>query len=156
RLHRVHAEAVRLHAAVAAALAHGLVDDHAHGRVRQLAALAQPPLLRRAALVVDERRDPGDLAQHLLCVVEPIAVPDLDALGPAHAARVLAGLVGHHDDALDALGLEVPRHLGYRHGAGGVLAARHRHGGVVEDLVGDVGASGHRLANGQRARVEER
>src|SRR5438132_411484 len=38
-LDRVDAQAVRLHAAVAAALAHRLVDDDPHRRVRQLAAL---------------------------------------------------------------------------------------------------------------------
>src|SRR5207237_5200693 len=109
RLHRVHAEAVGLHAAVAAALAHRLVDHDAHGRVRQLAALAQPPLLGRAALVVDERRAALPVAQALLRLVEAIAMPHLDAGPEAHGAPVLAGLVGHHDDALHALGLEHPR-----------------------------------------------
>src|SRR5205807_1281526 len=65
-LDRVDAQAVGLHAAVAAALAHCLVDDHPHSRVRQPAALAQPPLLRRAPLVVDERGHAGRVAQQLL------------------------------------------------------------------------------------------
>ena len=82
-------------------------------------------------------------------------MPDLDALRPGHALAVLVGLVRDHEDLPDALGLQHPRQLGHRHGPGSVLAAGHGHRGIVEDLVGHVGARGHRLANGHRARVEE-
>src|SRR5262249_13750166 len=83
RLHRLHGQTVRLDSAVAAALAHRLVDEHAQGRIRQLAALAQPSLLRRASLVVDQRGHSGSLAQDALGLLESIPVPDVDMPRPA-------------------------------------------------------------------------
>ena len=65
-----------LHAAVAAAFAHQLVDDHALRGIRELAALAAAALLRRAGLVVDQHRDAGRLAQLALHGVELVAVMD--------------------------------------------------------------------------------
>src|SRR5262249_58539143 len=59
-LQRLHRHAVRLHAAVAAAFAHQLVDHHALVRIRIGAALAAAAFLRGAGLVVDERRDARD------------------------------------------------------------------------------------------------
>src|SRR4029079_5345169 len=53
-LDRDHREAIRLHAAIAAAFADELVDDDALLRVGKLAALAPAPLLRGARLVVHE------------------------------------------------------------------------------------------------------
>src|SRR5206468_5481644 len=82
RLDRLDAQAVRLDAAVTAPLAHGLVDHHAHRRVREPAALAETALLRGAALVVDQRRHPGDPTEEPLGLVEPIPVPHLDGGGP--------------------------------------------------------------------------
>src|SRR5690606_24288523 len=61
--HRQHGDAVRLHAAVAAAFAHGLVDHQAACRLGQHAPMAAPPLLGRAGLVVDQHADTVDLAQ---------------------------------------------------------------------------------------------
>src|SRR5436190_23587274 len=83
RLDRMHAEAVRLHAAVAAALAHRLVDEDAQVRILELAALAQATLLRGTPLIVDERGDALRIAQDALRLVEPVAVPHLDAGPPA-------------------------------------------------------------------------
>src|SRR5690606_18868225 len=56
-LDRAHRHAVRLVTAVAAALAHQVVDDHALGRVGEGAALAAAALLGSAGLVVDDRGD---------------------------------------------------------------------------------------------------
>ena len=56
-LDRLDRDAVALHAAVAAALAHALVDHDALVGVGELAALAQAARLGRAGLVVDQRRD---------------------------------------------------------------------------------------------------
>src|SRR3989441_13378436 len=120
---RMHRQAVTFHAAVTAPLADGFVDVDAHRRVRQLAPLAEPALLRRAALVVDQDRDAGNLAEDALGLVEAVAVPDLHAPGPAGPLGGLVELVGHHDDALDALRFQRPRQLGHGHRAGGVLAA---------------------------------
>src|SRR5206468_10535427 len=94
------AEAVRRHAAVAAAFARGLVGGHAHGRVGKLAALAQTTLLGGAALVVQQHGDAGNPAEQALGFVEPVAVPHLDAARPPRAPAVFLGLVGDHDDAL--------------------------------------------------------
>src|SRR4029453_8251305 len=105
-LDRMHREAVALHAAVAAPLADRLIDEDTHLGVRQPAALAEPALLGGAALVVHERRHAGNIAQQSLRLVEPVAVPYLDPGGPGGALRVLVGLVGHHDDPLDALGCD--------------------------------------------------
>src|SRR5262249_12118165 len=60
-LERLDGKTVRLHAAVAAALAHHLVDHDALGRIRVLVALAPPALLRSAGLVVDQCRYALDL-----------------------------------------------------------------------------------------------
>src|SRR5881628_395245 len=79
---RLDGEAVTFHPAVAAALAHRLVDDDAHRGIGKLAALPKPPLLRRAPLVVDQRGHARDLAQPPLGLVEPVAMEDLHARGP--------------------------------------------------------------------------
>ena len=79
RVDRLHRQAVRLVAAVAAALADPLVDDDAEGRRGQLAAAAGPPLLGGARLVVDQHRGALHAGQHSLRLGEPAAVPHLDA-----------------------------------------------------------------------------
>src|SRR5262249_59959936 len=134
RLHRLDAQAVRLHATVAAALAAGLVDVHAHGRIRQLAALAEATLLGGTALVVHQHGDTSNSAEQALGVVESVAMPPLDAARPPRAPAVLVGLVGDHDDALCALGLEPPREVGHRPRPGRVPTPRHGHRRVVGDL----------------------
>ena len=154
-VHRLDGQAVRLHAAVAAALADRLVDEHAQRGVLEPAALAQAALLGSAALIVDEDGHAGNVAQEALRLVEAVAVPHLGAAAPARARIVFVGFVAGDDDALDALGLEQARHVRHRHGARRVLAARHGHRGVVEDLERDVRPRRHRLADRQRARVEE-
>ena len=86
-----------LHAAVAAAFADQLVDDHALARVGELAALAAAALLGGAGLVVDQDRDARRLAQLALHGVELVAVVDRDVAGEV-AGRVLLRLVGDDDD----------------------------------------------------------
>ncbi len=73
-LDRLDAQAVALHAAVAAALADPLVDDHAPVGRGQLAALAAAPLLGRAGLVVDDDGGAADRAELALEAVELVAV----------------------------------------------------------------------------------
>src|SRR5690606_12059381 len=60
-LQRLDRHAVRLHAAVAAAFAHQLVDDDPPVGIGEGAALAPAPLLGRTGLVVNEDRDPGNV-----------------------------------------------------------------------------------------------
>ena len=73
-LDRLHRDAVRLHAAVAAALADQLVDDDPAVRVGELAPLAPAPLLGGTGLVVDQGRDPGHGTELPLDGVELVAV----------------------------------------------------------------------------------
>src|SRR5207253_9212360 len=80
-LDRVDGKAVRLGAAVAAALTHGLVDVHARRGVRQPAALAQAPLLGGAALVVDQRGHAANIAEHTVGLVEAVASRPVHAAG---------------------------------------------------------------------------
>ena len=140
-LDRLHAQAVALHAAVAAAFADQLVDHHALGRVDHRAALAAAPLLGGAGLVVDQDRAAFDLAQLALHRVELVAVVHRRRRAPGRPARrtcrarrsrprcawrlrprssrVICGTVQHAVDR---------------------LAAGHRDRVVEQDLVGDVDA----------------
>ena len=59
-LERLDRDAIRLDAAIAAAFADEFVDDDALVGVGIFAALAPPPLLRRAGLVVDQHGAPSD------------------------------------------------------------------------------------------------
>src|SRR6185436_4731508 len=65
-LERHHRDAIRLHAAVAAAFADLLVDEDLARRVNELAALAPAALLGGAGLLVDQHRDARRLAQFAL------------------------------------------------------------------------------------------
>ena len=137
--HRLHAQAVALHRAVAAAFAHQLVDHHALGRLDQRAALAAAALLGGAGLVVDQDGAARQLAQLLLDGIELVAVVHRHARGqPALHGLVLLGLVGDDDDLLRAFGVELAGHLGHPQRAVDRLAAGHRHRVVEQDLVGDV------------------
>src|SRR4029077_19570133 len=88
-----HRQAAGDLAAVAAALAHALVDHDALRRGRERAATASAPLLDRALLVVDQDRHARHGSQLLLRAPQLLArtqvgVPGESRAGPA--ARVLA------------------------------------------------------------------
>ena len=72
---------------------------------------AEAALLGRTALVVNERGHAGRGAQDLLGLVQPVAMPDLDAASPVHRPRVLLRLVRDDEDLADALRLERPGEL---------------------------------------------
>src|SRR6266581_1605604 len=135
-LDRNDGQAVRLHAAVAAAFADALVDEKAARRIGVSAALAPAALLGGAGLVVDQRRDAGLPAQFALDQVEFVAMTY------GYAGRQVADLVGalgavvDHDDPPDALGRQLPGQLRHAQRAVERLAAGHGDGIVVEDLVG--------------------
>ena len=114
-LDRRDRHAVRLDAAVAAALADELVDDDALRRIGILAALAAAALLGGAGLVVEQHRAARRVAQLALHGVEVVAVVDLDVAGEV-AGRILVRLVGDDDDL--------------RHAFGGAPAARCRAGEI--------------------------
>ena len=140
-LDRLDRDAVRLHAAIAAALADQFVDDDALVGIGKGAALAPAALFGRAGLVVDQHRDALDLAQLALDLVEVVAMmerragrklrrarrtcpgsSETTAMRSTPSARTWRG---DHVDGEAALVR---------------LAAGHGDGVVVEDLVGDVGA----------------
>src|SRR6185437_7285253 len=73
RLLRLDAEAVRLDGAIAAAFADEIVDEGEFGWIDDLPALAPPPSLGGALLLVDEYGDAGYLAQLALHGIEAFA-----------------------------------------------------------------------------------
>ena len=112
--------------------------------------------LRRARLIVDQRRHAGDLAQLALQAVELAPVMHGDRRRQAVGAGVVPRLVGHDDDRLHALADELLRDAGNREMALDGLPARHGDGVVEQDLVGHVHAGRHRGADRERARVRVR
>src|SRR3546814_3474803 len=86
---RFRSHAVRLHAAVAAALADRLVDEHPAVRILHRPALAAAALLGGTGLVVDQHGDARRLAQLALHLVEVFAVVDPRAVRPEVAGRIL-------------------------------------------------------------------
>ena len=152
-LDRHHRQAVRSVRAIAAAFADQVVDEDPLGRIGEAAALAAAAFLGGAGLVVDNRADPGDLAQFALHHVEIVAVAHAHAAREIGARRVFVGLVGDDDDGTDPFGSELAGQ--YRHGQPAIdrLAAGHRHGVVEQQLVGDVDFGGDRGADRQHARM---
>ena len=143
------AQAVRLDAAITAALAHRLVDENALGRLRRLPATALSPEIRSAVLVVHENRRPGCVAQEPLGFLEAVTVPRVDACE-------LRRLVAQNERFLDPFGFERTDQFRNRHRAVDFLRSSHRDHAVVENLEGDVRARGDRLANRQSSRMKER
>ena len=155
-LHRLDRQAVGLHRAVAAAFADQFVDDHGLVGRGQRAAFAAAALFGGAGLVVDDGRAALEGAELALDAVQFVAVVHGHALGQRHAV-VLGGFVGDDDQFGHALGLEAVHDLQHRVALGPLahaLAARHGHGVVVQQLVGDVHAGRDALAYRQQAAVE--
>ena len=150
--HRRDGNAIRLHAAVAAALAHQLVDDHPLGGIGILAALAPAALFRGAGLIVEQNGDTRRITQGSLHAVEIVAVVDLD-VGREITGRIFFRLVGDDNDFFHALGGDLARDIRRRKRSVDRLAAGHCHRIVVEDLVGDVDVGGDRRPDGEAARV---
>ncbi|KFB67384.1 MAG: hypothetical protein CAPSK01_003142 [Candidatus Accumulibacter vicinus] len=93
-------------------------------------------------------------AQLALYRVELVAVVDRRMRSQSTHTLVLGGFVGDDDDSGDSLGFELPGELRDAQAAIDWLAAGHRDGIVVEDLVGDRDAGGDRLADRQQPGVE--
>src|SRR6185503_5526622 len=72
--HRLYRQAVGLDGAVAAAFAHGLVDEDALVRIGEGAALPPAALLGGAGLVIDDGGHALDLAQVALDAVQLVAM----------------------------------------------------------------------------------
>ena len=78
RVDRLDRQAIALVAAVAAALAHPLVDHHPEARCGDRATRPSASVLRGAGLVVDVHGDTRGVGEDALGIVEPAAVPHLD------------------------------------------------------------------------------
>ena len=149
-----HRHAVRLGAAVAAALAYRLIDEHAAGRIGIQAALASASLLGRAGLVVDQCRYAGGLAQVALDRFQFFPVTDRYAMGQVGGAVGPLGAVGDDDDVVHAFREQLSHDHRDRQLAVHRLAAGHCDRVVIEDLVGDVHPGGHGLPDRQQSGVE--
>ena len=154
-LHRHDRQAVRRGDAVAAVLAHSLVDEGVARRRRHLAAAAPAALLGGAGLVEDQHGDARHLAQLALGAVERVASAHRHAGREGIARRITVRLLRGDDDARDALGLEDAGDA--RHGQGALdrLPAGHRHRVVEQQAVGDVDAGRDRGADGEQAGMGE-
>jgi len=155
-LQRFDRQAVRLEAAVAAAFAYDFVDEHAPGRIGKLAPFPAAALLGGAGLHIDDRRHAPDLAQLALHGVEIFAGPEGDPRRPVHAGGQRFLPVHDGDDSADALGGDLARNHRRIERSVHVLAAGHRHGVVVENLVGHADAGGDRGADREQPRVKVR
>ena len=152
-LQRLDRDAVRLHRAVPAAFADGRVDEHAALRILHRAALAAAALLGRTGLHEHDGRGALGLAQRLHDVLELVAMRCFDARRDA-VRRISVGILRDQIDLADALGVQLEGDLLRRQVAVMALAAGHRDRVVVEDLVGDVGLGGDRLADREAAGME--
>src|SRR5215469_13845 len=90
--------AIRGSRAVPTSLADKVVDKNAFGRVGKTAALAAPPLLGGASLVIDDCSNPGELAQLALDGIEIIAVPHCRSRRKIVAGSIILRLFGHDHD----------------------------------------------------------
>ena len=151
-LERQDRDAVRLHAAVAAALADVGVDEDPAVGIGEGAALAAAALLGGAGLDVDDRGNPGDLLHFTLHGVEVGALAHLHLWRERGEVQVLLRVVDA-DDRPDAHRHQLARDLLRREPALVRLAAGHRDGVVEEDLEGDVHARGEGGADRLDARV---
>src|SRR5689334_2555490 len=85
---RLHRDAVRFDAAIAAAFADQFVDDDALLGIGERAALPAAALLGGAGLVVDQDGAARDLCELLLHLLQIVAVMEGDALRPVDARRI--------------------------------------------------------------------
>src|SRR5438270_9572103 len=93
RLDRHDRHAVRFDAAIAAALADKLVDEHPFVGIGKRAALAPPPLLGGTGLVIDDDARPRNLHELLLYRLEIVAVVERHRGRKAGIRRILVRLV---------------------------------------------------------------
>ena len=150
----LHGHAVALHGAVAAAFAHGFVDEQALFGVGQAAFFAAAAFFCGAGLFVDQHGHAVHFAQAPLHGIEFAAVMELGARRKTVAQRgVFADVVTHHHHGAHAFAFHLARNRIDGDDAIHRLPARHGHSVVEQNFVGDARTRCHRLANGQVARV---
>ena len=153
RVDGLHRQAVALGAAVAAALADSFVDHYSLCRRGLRAALACPPRFGRALLIVDQHRHALDAGEQLLGLDQAVAMPHFDT-GRQCTAAIGGGIVGGDEHPGHTCGQQPGRHIGHLELPGRILPARHGDSPVPQQLVGDVGARGHRAGDCQLTAVE--
>ena len=153
-LNRLHRQTVRLLGAVSTAFANLAVDVGPLVWVWILIALAAAAFFARTGLRIDQRRHARYLAQLALHIIELAAMTDRDAGRDSLVFAQQARLVGDDDLLTHALGRKLSRELRNTQLPIHMLSARHAHGVVIKNLVGDVDLGRDRLANRQITRVE--
>ena len=151
RFDRQQRHAVRFLDAIPAALADALVDQDPARGLRHLPATAPTALLGGAQLVVNHDRHALHALQFGKHRLEVFARSQLGRGRQTGLTGVLARLVTEHYDLADALGLKFARQGRHGQRSGGVLAAGHRHGVVVENLERDVDVRRDRRLHRQAA-----
>ena len=141
--------AVGLRAAITAAFANGVVDEHALWRIGEFLFLATAALFGRADLVIDQYRHALDFAQLALHRIHVLAVVDADDGWQAGTVVIARQVFRHQRDSLHAFGGHLVRDLVHGQCAVDRLAAGHRDRIVVQDLVGHVDLRGDGRANRQ-------
>ena len=149
-----NSDAIRFHAAIAAAFADRRIDESALCRIDHLAALATTTFFGGAGLIKNNNRGAGDFAQTFLHVVELVAMQKFDAARENFRLAPFVDVIAEHDDGLHAFATNLMCDI--RHGQCSInrLAAGHCDRIVVQNLVGDVDLRGNRLANRQRTGME--
>ena len=153
-LDRLDGDAVRLDAAIAAAIADALVDDHLPVRRGLLPALAPPSFLDCASLVVDQHRDAAGLCEFALHAIEIVATVDADTRRQSRVASVALRFLAHHDDLAGAFGKHRRRDRLHRRTALRLLPAGQRRCTVEQDLEGDGNARRDRRTHDKRAGMD--
>ena len=152
-LQRLHRYAIRLHAAVAAALADQIVDDDPLVRVGERTALAATAFFGSASLIVDEDAHAGYGRKLTLNGVKLIAMMHGQSARPIGVFRVFPRLICDHDHTLCALGGHLRGDLRHSQTAIVCLPTGHGDGIVKEDFVGHRHAGSDRGADREIARV---
>src|SRR6185437_3410603 len=108
---RLHRDAVRFHAAIAAAFADQIVDHHALVGIWEGAAFAAAALFRGAGLIVNKNAHAGHGGEFALQRIELVTVMHGQTARPVGVLGILPRLVADHDHAAGAFGGDLPGDL---------------------------------------------
>ena len=140
--------------AVAATLAHRLVNHQPLGGLRQPAVFAAAAFFGGTHLVVNQHRHAFDFAQFALHHVQQAAVVQAHRWRQAAFVCVTRQVFGHQRNALHALGGQLLRNHWHGQSAVHRLSACHGHGIVVQNFVGDIDLGGDGCAYGHGTRMK--
>ena len=149
---RCDCNAVRLHPAITAALADIAVDEDALVRVGKIAALAAAALFSGTGLDVNNGRYTTDFSELFLHFRQFVADVPTDIVGKVAPRGFFLGVKDQRDVA-HPHGAQLAHDPVRAKPALVALPASHRHGVVVENLVGHGDARRHRRPDRQQARM---